>query len=446
LSVRITWLTPEERLGHELRQLREEGLDAAGLEGAWAASEGQPTAARRQEALRLLDEASRLARASGGPEAEEALVRATLAKLPAARGSFDGVALERRIRAGWLGRAAGCLLGKPVEKVPREGIRALLESAGRWPLDDWFTAEGVAPEVLERYPWNRASRGTSLRENISGMPEDDDLNYSMLNLHVAETAGLDFTTDDVGAAWLVMLPALTVFTAERVAYQNLLDYLDAPETAWWRNPYREWIGAQIRADLWGWLSPGDPAGAAELAWRDARLSHTGNGAYAEMYAAALVASAFNHQTPGAVVQEALGVVPEGSRLAAALRLVIDLFESEPDWERAVDRLYAELGHYHWVHAINNAALLTAALLYGRGDYSRTICLAVSGGWDTDCNGATAGAVIGTMLGEVPERWTAPLRDTVRTSLKGFDHSSLSGLAARTAQLVPQRYRHSEQGR
>ncbi|HWG83992.1 MAG TPA: ADP-ribosylglycohydrolase family protein [Deinococcales bacterium] len=440
MSVRITWLREEERLAHELRQLREEGLDPASLAEAWAAAEGLEPGGRRREAQRLLDEAASLARSRGGPAAEEELVRATLAAVPWGGRTFPRKELERRIRAGWLGRAAGCLLGKPVEKVPREGIRAILESAGRWPLDNWFSAEGVPPDVLERYPWNRASRPTSLRENISCMPEDDDLNYSMLNLHVAETAGLDFTTDDVAAAWLSMLPALTVFTAERVAYQNLLDYLDAPETAWHRNPYREWIGAQIRADVWGWLSPGDPAAAAALAWRDARLSHTGNGAWGELYAAALVAAAFTHPTPGAVVRAALAVVPRDSRLAAAVRLVLDLHDSEPDFERAVDRLYAELGHYHWVHAINNAALLTAALLYGEGDYSRSITLAVAGGWDTDCNGATAGAVVGTMLGAVPERWTAPLRDTVRTSLKGFDNSSLSGLAARTARLVPERYR------
>jgi hypothetical protein len=153
-------------------------------------------------------------------------------------------------------------LGKPVEKVPREGIRAILQSIGEYPLTDYFTAEGVPPEVSQRYPWNRASRPTSLRENIVCMPEDDDLNYLMLNLSVVENFGPYCTTEHIAQVWLASMPVLTVFTAERVAYLNLLNYLPPPWTAIHHNPYREWIGAQIRADLWGYINPGNPVAAA----------------------------------------------------------------------------------------------------------------------------------------------------------------------------------------
>jgi ADP-ribosylglycohydrolase len=437
--IRITWLKPEERLAHEFRQLREEGADPGRLEERWrAAQAGASEDQARRAALELLDE-SRALRRDDGEERIPELLRS----LPASGRTFGRDLLADRILGGWTGRMAGCLLGKPVEKIPREGIRAILESNGEWPLSRYFTAEGVPAEVTERYAWNRASRPTSLRENIVCMPEDDDINYPMLNLHVFEAHGEEFSTDDVATAWLQLMPVLSSFTAERVAYQNLLDYLVPPESARHRNPYREWIGAQIRADLWGWVAPGDPARAAELAWRDARLSHTGNGIYGEMFLAAMVAAAFSSGDISEVIAHGLSVIPEDSRLAEAIRFVQGLPARTGDWEAAFDLLYAHYGHYHWVHTINNAALLAASLLYGQGDFERTICLAVMGGWDTDCNGASAGSIIATMQGRsaIPEKWAGPLANRVRSSLRGFDDSRIDGLADRTLAQVPRRYLH-----
>ncbi len=435
--VRITWLKPEDRIEHEFRQLREEGADPSELEAQWRASEGEDLDRRRARALELLDVAVPLRRNDDDLDVL-AFVRGAAASASA---GFDRDELAQKLEAGWIGRSAGCLLGKPVEKIPREGIREILQSIDEWPLRRYFTAHGVPDEVTSRYPWNRASLPTSMRENIECMPEDDDLNYSMLNLHVLETHGADFTTDDVATVWLQMMPVLTVFTAERVTYENLLHYLLPPETALHRNPYREWIGAQIRADVWGWVSPGDPARAAELAWRDARLSHSANGIYGEMFVAAMVAKAFTTDDVAAVVAAGLQMVPEDSRLAEAVRFARDLPDRTSDWEEALDLLHARYGHYHWVHTINNAALVTAALLFGEGDFERTICHAVMGGWDTDCNGATVGSIIGVMHGPgaIPERWSAPLRNRVRTSLKGFDDSRLDELAQRTLAQVPERY-------
>ena len=123
------------------------------------------------------------------------------------------------------------------------------------------------------------------------MPEDDDLNYPLLNLLLLQRHGKRFTTADVARLWLDELPAGRTFTAERVAYRNLLAGLEPPHTARHRNPFREWIGALIRADVHGWTNPGDPAAAAEQAHRDAALTHTANGVYAAMFAAAVIAEA-----------------------------------------------------------------------------------------------------------------------------------------------------------
>ena len=435
---RITWLRPEERLEHELRQLQEEGAGAAPLAAEWAAARAPfagDAASLRRKALALLDAAAGVTRQRPMHDVPASVASAGAGDPPPRLPRAD---LADRLLGAWTGRLAGCLLGKPVEKVPREGIRARLQSIGEWPLRRYFTAEGVPDAVVERWPWNRASRPTSLRENVAGMPEDDDVNYTMLALHVLETYGDGFTTDDVATAWLQMLPPLTTFTAERVAMQNLLDYVEPPATALVRNPYREWIGAQIRADAYGYVRPGDPAAAAELAWRDARLSHVENGVYGAMWAAGTVAAAFVERDPARAVARGLEVVPSDSRLAEAVAWAADAAARETGWEAVLDALHARYGHYHWVHAVNNAALAAAALVHGRGDFGRSVAAAVMGGWDTDSNGATVGSVVGAMVGRrgIDDAWAAPLRNEVRSSLKGFDRSRIDDLARRTLACVP----------
>ena len=131
------------------------------------------------------------------------------------------------------------------------------------------------------------------------------------------------------------------------------------------------------------------------------------------------------------------MVPPRSRLADALRLVDALHAQGLEWEAARERLEEELGALSWVHAINNAALVAAALLWGEGDFSRTIGLAVQGGWDTDCNGATAGSVFGALHGTkaLPAHWIEPLHDRVESGLFGLRDLRITALAARTGALA-----------
>ncbi|QZY20440.1 ADP-ribosylglycohydrolase family protein [Streptomyces decoyicus] len=456
-------MQPEDLIGHELRQAAEDGRDAAGIARRWRAAGGRTAPGRAgaspgpaDPALRtlagtLLDELALLPCPS---EADEPTALAAIRagwEAPATGGgprpqpqqqSRDGVPAAR-LEAAWLGRAAGCLLGKPVEKLPLSGVRALARSTGNWPLAAYFTERGLDPAVAARHPWNRRSRATSLAENIDGMPEDDDLNYPLLGLLLLERHGHGFTTADVARLWLDELPAGRIFTAERLAYRNLLDGIEPPHTARHRNPFREWIGAQIRADIFGWTHPGDPAAAAAEAWRDATLSHTANGVYGAMFTAAALAVA---AAPGADVHGALraglAVVPARSRLARAVRCGIAAAHDEPTGTPAgfatvVDRLHTAYGHHHWVHAVPNAALLAAALTHADGDFTGSICRAVSGGWDTDSNGATAGSLAGLLAGSpeaLPARWTAPLRNRLATSVGGLDGIGFDALAARTAAL------------
>jgi ADP-ribosylglycohydrolase len=423
---------PEDLLPHELVASREEGRAVDEIEARWLAAGGAATPpvggaspepaspALRALAQRLLDELELVAVPQSADEPDE--LAAIRAGWPADFG-LGAPAGDRydRVHGAWLGRAVGCLLGKPVEKVPRQGIREILEATGRWPLAGYFTAVGLPADVAARWPWNRASRGTSLVENIDGMPEDDDLNYPLIALYLLERHGTGLTSDDVARAWLDLLPGGRVFTAERVAYRNLLLGMDPPLTARVRNPFRQWIGAQIRTDLYGWASPGRPGPAAELAFRDARISHVRNGVYGAMYAAAMGAAAMVESDVARVLDAGLAVVPPASRFAETVRFARDLVEREPDWERIVDAVYARYGHLHWVHVLSNAALLTAAIAYGSGDFERSIFAVVSGGWDTDSSGATVGSVLGAMHGAraLPRRLVEPLHNRLTSSVPGF---------------------------
>ncbi|MFI8188011.1 ADP-ribosylglycohydrolase family protein [Streptomyces sp. NPDC085946] len=442
--LRLTWVQPEDLIGHELRQAALDGREASVIAARWRAAGGAPAPERagasprppsrylRQLAEDLLDELADLpARSADDEPTGLAGIRALCPDWPAPAGRrpVSPAALE----AAWLGRAVGCLLGKPVEKLPLDGIRRLAAATGNWPLTTYFTARGVPPDLLAAYPWNRRSAPTSLAETIDGMPEDDDLNYPLLNLVLLQRHGRAFTTADVARVWLDELPAGRTFTAERVAYRNLLTGLEPPRTARHRNPFREWIGALIRADLHGWTNPGDPAAAAEQAHRDATLTHTANGVYAAMFAAAVTAAAATgaHDVHGCL-RTGLSVVPPRSRLARAVRHAIRLAHAHEEFDTVVDHLHAAYGAtHHWVHAVPNTALIAAALTHADGDFGGSVCRAVSGGWDTDSNGATAGGVAALLAGSpaaLPDRWTAPLKNRLATSVGDFHGTGFDTLA------------------
>ncbi|MGW4031510.1 ADP-ribosylglycohydrolase family protein [Streptomyces sp. NPDC004838] len=346
--------------------------------------------------------------------------------------------LTDRVLGGWLGRVAGNMLGKPVERGEywtRERIDRYLRRTDALPLTDYLPAPpaDTAPGEFELRPeWQWCVRG-----RIHGSCRDDDVDYAILGLHLLETHGFGFTTEQVGELWLNRLPYLQTFTAERVAYRNLANGLKPPSTASYENPYQDWIGALIRADVFGWTSPGDPRRAAALARRDAVLSHRGDGVYGAMWAAGMIAAAFTASGPREAIEAGLAQIPAGSRLARTVGYTAALHETGVDWPDALTELEARTDGLGWIHTVPNAAVITAGLLYGGGDFTRTIALTVRGGLDTDSNGATAGSVAGVLCGAsgIPARWTVPLEDRVRSAVFGFDGARISELAARTVRLA-----------
>lgn len=448
--MRLTWIQPEDLLPHELIQCRAEHLPVDDIAARWTAAGGSlvaPTSgagpeladpALRALARHLLEQLAAMRAAApvppGLPDAW-ADIEALLPPPPTLPAPVRAL-LVQRVRGAWTGRAVGCLLGKPVEKIPRQGIEEILRATGRWPLDRYFTAVGLPHDVATRWPWNRRSAPTSLEENIDGMPEDDDLNYPLLALDLLERHGLGFTTDDVAELWLAALPAGRVFTAERAAYRNLLDARAVPETATHLNPFREWIGALIRADVLGWVVPGDTHGAARLAHRDARLSHTREGIYGAQWAAALCSAALVADDVEQALDAAASSIPPASRLAHAVSAGRDLGHASRDLTASLDALHARYGHLHWVHVLNNAATVAWALTVGAGDFDTAISAAVSAGWDTDSAGATVGSVAGALAGPqgIDRRWTDPIGGRITTSLPGPGTHTIDELVARTCAL------------
>jgi len=329
--------------------------------------------------------------------------------------------LTDRLHGAWLGRVAGCMLGKPVE----------VRNADTWPLSDYFPeqsndAEGKPAELNPE----------CCRCNIQAGIPDDDTNYTIIALKLMETKGYNFTTADVGKLWLDLLPYNAVCTAERRAYANLINELPMAEVPTYLNPYREWIGAQIRGDFFGYATPGHPELAAELAWRDATLSHVRNGVYGEMLVAAMLSAALVTDDVEKVIRTGLSEIPQKCRLAEAANDVLAWRKLNADWLQTFEAAMGKYGHYHPVHTINNAAFVLIGLLYGEKDFSKTVGISVMCGLDTDCNGATAGSICGAMLGaeKIPSNWSWPLHDTLYSTVSGFGENKISDLAARTKRL------------
>jgi len=413
----------------ELVQRREEGCEVSAIERQLL----EPEPHSIQELEHLLRELEALKPKPGFGYDEPSTLDEIRARRPEGPRrlslSLSDEELLDRIHGGWLARCTGCLLGKPVEGWTRAQIEKYLRLADAYPLRDFFPVISPVPEGFP--PALAESR--CLKGRITQMVRDDDTDYTILGLHIMEAHGRDFTTANVGEEWLTHFPYMLVYTAERVAYRNLVNGLTPPATATYRNPYREWIGAQIRADMWGYVLPGMPEAAAELAFKDAALSHVKNGIYGEMFAVAMIAASFATDDPEEAVRIGLSEIPAQSRLAEAIRDTLAWSRRSEAWDEAWDKVMAKYGSYHPVHTINNAAMVVLALLIGERDLGQTITTAVMGGLDTDCNGATAGSALGPMLGakRLPEKWIGPLNDRVMSYVTGFYDSRISELAQRT---------------
>ncbi len=340
--------------------------------------------------------------------------------------------LYDKIRGAWLGRCSGCLLGKPVEGWRSQAMWGYLKDLDRYPLSDYFRSD-VPDEVIEKY---QIRRREPFINNVEHMVEDDDTNYTVAGLKIIKEYGEDFTPGDVATFWMHNIPILHTCTAERIAYRNFCNLISPPSSAVFRNPYREWIGAQIRADFYGYLSIGNPELAAEFAHRDACISHIKNGIYGAMWVASMIAVAPVEKDIKRIIEIGLSEIPVKSRFYEAIKEAIKWYEKGIDFEEAILRVHKrwdENNPHHWCHAVSNAQIVTLGLLWGGGDFERSICRAVQACFDTDCNGATVGSIVGMMLGaeDLPEKWIRPLNNKLETGVSEYYTVEISQLAKET---------------
>ncbi len=357
--------------------------------------------------------------------------------------------LENQFQGAWLGRIVGCIMGKPIERPPYgvgngeldgwECIKIWQEGAGdNFPPTNYISKNSTA----EKEFGFEVSYEPSKRENLKFAESDDDIRYLVLGLLTNEKYGNDFNAEHIADMWQRYLPPYLVYTAEKMAIINsmtctaktLKDKIEYCHTN--SNPFREWIGAQIRIDHYGYYNAGDPLAAAKSAYNDAIFSHVKNGVYGAMFFAALIAAAFTEKDIRKCIDIALSVIPKKSRLYGDILFAIEVAENSADAIEAYKKLLDRFRGMSPVYTNNNAAACVTALLMGNGDFVKSVSIAVGAGWDTDCNGATVGSVVGAMHGKdcIPDYLSEPMNDTLYSSIPDFHPIKISECAKRTYDL------------
>lgn len=344
-----------------------------------------------------------------------------------------------RIETAFLSRVCGCILGKPIEVKPTLAeIRTA--AAGDWPLSYY-----IRPELLDALGRRHDSWSHTTRGNISFVEPDDDINYVILGMLLLEKHGLELNKTHIRDAWVHHVPVGTTFGPERTMLARAaINYLfegqecfEEDPSAWasFLNPGAELCGAQIRADAYGYACPGNPALAAELAWRDASWTHRKTGVYAAMWIAAAIAVAPVAKTPLEIFEIANKFVPQNSRFHKIVDWALETVRSSSDWIETYEKLLLRLGGYGHCQIYFESATLINTLHHAQ-NIGDGICKQVMQGNDTDSYGATAGSLLGAFFGpgHLESRWVEPFQDDIHTGLAWFFERSLSKLALRMGAL------------
>ena len=314
----------------------------------------------------------------------------------------DSVTLSRerlldKIRGGWAGQTIGCSYGGPTE----------------------FKFNGTMIQDYTPIPWpDHYIR--HWYETFPGLY--DDVYMDLTFVEVFDRLGIDAPADSLAAAFAHA--GYPLWHANQAARYNILNGIRPPESGHWtNNPHADDLDFQIEADFAGLMSPGMPNAASEVCDRAGHIMNYGDGWYGGVYVAALYSLAFVSDDIGFIASEALKTIPEGSRYRRCMQDVIDWHRQYPDdwkrtWFECERKWSSDIGCPDGVFvpfnidAVINSAYILIGLLYGGGDFSKTIDIATRCGQDSDCNPASAGGIVGTLLGysRIPEKWMANLRE------------------------------------
>ncbi len=305
--------------------------------------------------------------------------------------------------AGWLGKIIGIRLGSHIEGWTYEKIREEIGEISDYPVD------------------------------YNDYAADDDSNGPFFFIKALE----DFTCDPeeltpamVGKTWLNYVSESRGFfwwggygiSTEHTAYDNLKNGLEAPRSGSMEqngSTCAEQIGGQIFIDSCGYVAPGRPYLAARFARTFASVSHDGNGIYGAVFVAVCISLAYIRHDIRTIIEEALTHIPESSEYFRVARKVIEFYDRDKgqNWRDCFSYIHDNFGYDKYpgnCHIIPNSAVMVLAMLYGKGDFSETICIVNMCGWDTDCNGGNVGSILGILSGieNMDDKWITPIKDIV----------------------------------
>ncbi len=303
----------------------------------------------------------------------------------------EGDDFRSRIRAGWLCQLIGGAMGSLVEGYPSG---KLYEAFG-----------DVYDFLTEPNTYN------------------DDTTYELAFLEAFSGKGYDVTPEDIALSWVGLIPS--GWSAEEVAIRNIKNGILPPESGRHRNPFSEWIGAQMRGGICGMVAPGDPRTAAELAWKDGSVSHANNGILGEVFVSVMTSLSFVEEDIIGIMRTATGLIPADSEYRSVLDYAWDCCGRYDDWHDALADCEERYREYNWIHAYPNACCLIIAGYYGKGDFTETLHIITMCGLDADCNAGVLMPVLGISkgIGSIPERYMRPVFGTLTTYMRG-DYSEI----------------------
>lgn len=312
---------------------------------------------------------------------------------------FSRTELMDRIRACWLGKNIGGTIGAPIE-----GIRDVADVHG-------FNSDSILP--------------------------NDDLDLQLVWLRAIDEVGIENISAQVLSDYWLSYVA-PYWEEYGVCKRNLKEGLIPPMSGAFENEWRHSNGAWIRTEIWACLSPGMPEHAARLAFEDACVDHgMGEGAFAAIFVAALEAAAFVIDDVEPLIQIGLSKIPEDCRVARSIGIVLDGYHSGADWKETRRRVVEDSADLGWFQAPANVSYAVLGLLYGEGDFKKSILYAVNCGDDTDCSGATAGAILGIAKGTgiIPEDWRSFIGDEIKTIAIVTGHGCWPGTCSELTEAV-----------
>jgi ADP-ribosylglycohydrolase len=262
---------------------------------------------------------------------------------------------------------------------------------------------------------------------------NDDVTYELAFLEAFSKQGYRVTSKDIALEWVALVPF--GWSAEEIALKNIEAGILPPESGYFNNPFREWIGAQMRGAVCGMVAPGDLKLAAELAFKDGVVSHHNNGVLGEVFNAVMVSMAFIENDVRVILDECINLIPSDSEYYTIIEKAYSACKKYDTWKQAWNELEPIFKKYNWIHAYPNAAAEVVALWFGNGDFNETLHIVGMMGYDVDCNAAQIMTIIGIIDKRIPSKWTDPIGDEINTYCRKYKKTSFTELTQLTINSI-----------